>query len=160
MIGLCNQWVVKPSSIGFLIAQVGAHANLKYAAHLQPLGLSPALAATLRVLESRDGINQQALAAKVQSHPSRLVAIVDELTSRGLVLRKVSAVDRRAHAVHLTAKGRDCLLRLSTVGQEFQQALCAPLRADERRILGELLWRIAEAEGLEPGIHPGFRNGR
>jgi hypothetical protein len=46
---------------------------------------------------------------------------------------------------------------IGRVAREHQQALCAALSAEEREQLAGMLLRIAEQQGLRPGVHPGFR---
>jgi DNA-binding MarR family transcriptional regulator len=46
------------------------------------------------------------LATALGTLPSRLVAIVDELESKGLLERRPHESDRRSYALHLTEKGK------------------------------------------------------
>jgi DNA-binding MarR family transcriptional regulator len=89
-------------------------------------------------------------------HPSRLVAIIDDLESRGLVERGESDEDRRTYALHLTAKGKTALAEIGRLARDHEALLCAALDDQERAMLAELLARIAEEQGLTPQVHPGF----
>src|SRR5205807_2586245 len=84
----------------FLLAQVGAHAAARFAARLAELTLVPAHAGIFRILSATPGISQQELAAALGTVPSRLVALIDELESRGLVQRREHETDRRSYALH------------------------------------------------------------
>ena len=88
--------------------------------------------------------------------PSRLVALIDELEHRGLVERRDQPSDRRRYALHLTPKGHDTLKRIGQIARAHQLALCAALSDREREQLANLLQRIADDQGLRPGVHPGF----
>jgi DNA-binding PadR family transcriptional regulator len=88
--------------------------------------------------------------------PSRLVALLDELEERGLVERRDTPEDRRAHSLHLTRKGHDTLTAIGKVARAHDDAVCSALSADERATLGALLRRISEEQGLTPAVHPGF----
>jgi DNA-binding MarR family transcriptional regulator len=145
------------TSVGFLLTQVGAHANHLLAERLEPTKLTPAHAGSLWAVEANEGISQQVLAERLGSHPSRIVALIDDLQTLGLVERKQSETDRRTHALHLTAKGRGMVRTLGKIAREQQDALCSPLTERERVQLAALLQRIADAQGLMPGVHPGFR---
>ena len=145
------------SQPAFLLAQVGAHAAAKFAERLAVLQLVPPDAGILRLLGRASGISQQELSARLGIHPSRLVAILDELENRKLVQRKPNALDRRQYELHLTVKGREVLAEVGSIAREHQEVLCASLTAAEREKLGELLQRIAEEQGLTPGVHPGYR---
>jgi DNA-binding MarR family transcriptional regulator len=144
-------------SAAWLLAQVGAHAAAQFARRLSALGLEPPHAGILRIVSSSGGISQQALANRLDIFPSRLVALVDDLEGRGLLERRSNAEDRRTYALQLTDKGRKTLESIGRVAREHDEALCAALTAAERERLAALLLRIAEQQGLKPGVHPGFR---
>lgn len=143
-------------SPAFLLAQVGAHAAARFAERLAPLGLTPAHAGSLRIIAAADGASQQEVATRLGMFPSRLVALVDELQERGLVERVENSRDRRTYALRLTGEGRDVLERIGRVAREHQESLLASLSAEERDRLAALLRQIAEQQGLQPGVHPGF----
>src|SRR5262245_41954334 len=143
-------------SPAFLLAQVGGHAAARFAERLRALSLVPADAGILRIVQATEGISQQALGTELSVAPSRLVALIDDLERRGLVERRDQPSDRRSFALHLTSKGRDVLKRIAQVAREHQQALCAALSDNEREQLAKLLKRIADEQGLRPGVHPGF----
>lgn len=141
----------------FLLAQIGAHAASRFAERLATLHLSPPDAGILRLLRMAPGISQQELSTKLQIHPSRLVAILDNLEKRKLVERKPNPQDRRLYSLHLTKDGSEILERIGKVAREHQEALLSILSVDERGKLTELLRRIANAHGLTPGVHPGYQ---
>lgn len=141
----------------FLLAQVGAHAASKFAERMGTLGLTPPDAGILRLLRLTAGLSQQELAAKLGIHPSRLVALLDELERKGLVERKSNPDDRRQYSLHLTEKGTKTLEEIGHVAQQHQEALCAALSLEERDKLAELLRKIADQQGLSPMVHPGYR---
>jgi DNA-binding MarR family transcriptional regulator len=145
-----------PRSNAFLLAQLGAHAASKFAERLRKLGLAPPHAGTLRIIHASAGISQQALSAVLGLPPSRLVALLDELEERGLVERRSSEEDRRVYALHLTRKGSGLLDGIAKLAREHDDAMCKALSAEERETLGGLLRRIADQQGLTPGVHPGF----
>ena len=144
-------------SLAFLLSQVGAHSAARFAGRLAPLQLAPAHAGILHVLRQADGLSQQALGEKLGVFPSRLVELLDGLEERGLVERRASPTDRRRHALYLTEKGREMLRQIDRVAGEHQDALCAALTEPERAQLAALLRRIADEQGLTPGVHPGYR---
>lgn len=141
----------------FLLAQVGAHAATLFAERLGTLHLSPPDAGILRLLRKAAGISQQELSARLRIHPSRLVAILDNLEKRKLVERKANPEDRRLYSLHLTKDGGETLERIGKVAREHQEALLSTLSGEERGKLTELLHRIADAHGLTSGVHPGYQ---
>jgi DNA-binding MarR family transcriptional regulator len=144
-------------SPAFLLAQVGAHASAQFAERLAQLELAPPHAGILRLLHSTPGLSQQRLAEILSIHPSRLVAIIDELENRKLVVRRENADDRRSHSLHLTERGTSTLADIGRVAKEHGAALCAALQPEERDELARLLALIANQQGLTPGVHPGYR---
>ena len=144
-------------STAFLLAQVGGQAAVRYAERLAPLGLSPPQSGMLRVIGRSAGISQKALAEALSILPSRLVVLVDELEAMGLVQRRDSADDRRVYELHLSEKGRRALEAVGRVARAHDDAFLAPLTEEERGQLFALLARLADKEGLTPGVHPGFR---
>ena len=145
------------AGLAFLLSQVGSHSAARFAERLEPLGFKPPHVGILRVIGQSDGLSQQSLGEKLGLFPSRLVALIDDLERPGLVERRNSPADRRSHALYLTEAGRQALETMGRVTREHQASLCAALDDSERARLAELLRRIADEQGLAPGVHPGFR---
>jgi DNA-binding MarR family transcriptional regulator len=143
--------------LAFLLSQVGSHSSARFAVRLEPLGLKPPHAGILRVVQQADGLSQQALAERLGMFPSRLVGLIDELERRGLVERRNSPADRRSYALFLTGAGREVMERIDDVSREHQASICGALDDVERAQLAGFLRRIANEQGLTPGVHPGFR---
>jgi DNA-binding MarR family transcriptional regulator len=143
-------------SLPFLLAQVGAHAAMKFAERLERLGLSPPHAGLLGMLRRSGGQSQQDVAEALGMHPSRMVALVDELESKGLIERRANPDDRRVYALFLTPAGEKALRDIGRVNAEHLEALCEALDTGERVELASLLSRIARQQGLRAGVHPGF----
>ena len=141
----------------FLLAQLGAHAASQFAERLGVLELTPADAGILRLLGAEAGLSQQELAARLQIHPSRLVAILDNLEKRGFVERRANLDDRRLYSLHLTQAGGEALQKIGSVARKHQDALLSSISLEERNTLATLLLRIADQQGLARGIHPGYQ---
>jgi DNA-binding MarR family transcriptional regulator len=141
----------------FLLAQVGAHAASRFAERLDALQLSPPDAGVLRLLRISAGISQQELAARLRIHPSRLVAIVDNLEKRKFVERKVNPDDRRLYSLQLTSSGVEILGQIGKVAREHQDSLLSALSSEERVELALLLHKVADEQGLARGVHPGYQ---
>ena len=146
----------KPTGAGFLLAQVGAHGATRFAQRLVPLGLTPPQAGIVRAISTEPGRSQNALAEQLGLHPSRLVTLIDDLERAGFVERRRSVHDRRHSALYLTDQAPRMLTDLRQAAARHEADLCAALDADERVQLAALLRRIADQQGLTPGVHPGF----
>jgi DNA-binding MarR family transcriptional regulator len=140
----------------FLLAQVGAHAARQFAERLSPLKLTPPHAGILRRLALSSGISQRELATQLGMHASRLVGVVDEMESLGLVVREANTDDRRTYSLQITPKGRETMKEVGRVSYQHNEALQAALSPEEREVLTSLLQRIADQQGLSRGVHPGY----
>lgn len=145
-----------PVGVAFLLAQLGAHGAARFADRLGELRLGPAHAGVLRLVAAEPDLNQRALAARLHAMPSRVVALVDELEARGLLTRRRREADRRSHALQLTDAGRDTLASLRRIATAHEAEITAALTPDERERLAGLLRRLVDANGLTPGVHPGY----
>lgn len=145
-----------PSSLSFLLSQVGIYVSQRFARRLAELDLQPPLFRILNLVDAAEGLSQHAIGEAIQVPPSRMVALVDELEERGLLVRRPHPRDRRIRTLHLTAKGRRLLGRGREVAAEHERELTRGMSAAERRRLTELLARIVEEQGIGGGIHPGL----
>jgi DNA-binding MarR family transcriptional regulator len=146
-----------PRGVGFLLAQIGAHAASKFGQRLEALNLTPPQAGILGILGKESGLSQQALADLLGMFPSRLVAVLDDMQRAGLVERRPHPGDRRVSALHLTVAGKKASQGVARVARQHGDELCAALTPREREVLEKFLIRIAEEQKLRPGIHPGYR---
>ncbi|MBO0840096.1 MAG: MarR family transcriptional regulator [Sciscionella sp.] len=141
-----------------MLTQLGTHAQQRFAEHIGKLKLTPPQVGLLRAIATEPGRSQQQLASFLGTPPTRLVAMVDELERRDLVLRKRNPDDRRLYALHLTAAGKRMMGRIAEVGTAHEDAILDGLSAAERQRLHELLARIAVTQGLAADVHPGYRD--
>jgi DNA-binding MarR family transcriptional regulator len=145
-------------SAAFLLAQLGAYASGQFAKRLEPLGFTPAHAGIFRIIAAIPGLSQQELAAKLGMYASRLVAVIDDLEKRGFIERQPSNTDRRLYALHLTKAGKEQLAGIGAIAREHGRDLLDGLSDEERSTLTALLERVAKKQGLQEGVHPGYRN--
>ncbi len=143
--------------VAFLLAQLGEHAAQAFAHRVAELDLTPAQAGLLRAVSLTPGQHQQELARQLGMSPSRFVAFVDALESRGLVERRRNPKDRRFQALYLAPDGEKLMRALGTAALAHEEALCEGLDGAERQTLATLLRRVAQAQQLTAGVHPGYR---
>jgi DNA-binding MarR family transcriptional regulator len=146
-------------SVGFMLSTLGHAVSRRFVHALQPLELHPREFAVLRAVQANNGQSQQALAARLHILPSRMVAIVDELESRGLVERRPDPGDRRVRALYVTTRGQTLLEDAFALVVENERAIIDVLDTDERAQLLVLLNRIAGRLGLPTDIHSALRDG-
>jgi DNA-binding MarR family transcriptional regulator len=137
--------------IGFALrlAQLAVFKDL--IACLKPYALRPAEYSVLVVVNSNPGLRQLALGAILSVQGPNLVTMVDQLEARNLILRRQVPEDRRAHALHLTAKGRSLLRQAKTAHAGHQTRLSRCLGQTSALDLIAILNRIAAAETWTSG---------
>jgi DNA-binding MarR family transcriptional regulator len=145
-----------PSSIGFLLSQVGTYAARRFAQRIAEVDLHPPLFRVLNVVDAAEGQSQRAIGEAIGAPPSRMVAIVDELEQRGLVERRPHPSDRRIRALYLTADGRKLLARGRRIATEHEEKLMRGMTEADRRRLIALLQKVVDEQGMGRGVHPGL----
>ena len=146
------------ANIAFLLAQLGAYAAERFGERAAALDFTRPQAGLLRLISREPGLSQQAVARRLGTPPSRLVALVDGLEQRGLIERRRNPGDRRNYALHLTAAGEQAMAALGQAAFDHEETISAPLTGADRAQLSKLLAKLAAAHGLTPGVHPGYRN--
>src|SRR5262249_40073556 len=112
-----------------MLSTLGHAISRRFMNALQPLELHPREFAVLRVVKANDGRSQQMLAARLHTPPSRMVAIVDELESRGLIERRPSPDDRRVRTLYVTKRGQSMLEDAFAVAVEHERSISEVLNA-------------------------------
>lgn len=145
-----------PSTLAFLLSQVGLHASRQFAERIAEVGLHPALFRVLNLVDAAEGQSQQAIGEAIEVPPSRMVGLVDELEQLGLVERRPHPTDRRVRALYLTAKGRETLERGREIARTHERDLTKGMPAADRKRLTEYLQKIVDEQTIGRGIHPGM----
>jgi DNA-binding MarR family transcriptional regulator len=146
-------------SVGFMLSTLGHAVSRRFIHALQPLELHPREFAVLRAVRANDGQSQQTLAERLRIPPSRMVAIVDELESRGLIERRPDPHDRRVRALYVTTSGQMLLQDAFNLVVQHERAISKVLTVNERAELLALLNRIAGHLGLAADVHSALRDG-
>jgi DNA-binding MarR family transcriptional regulator len=145
-----------PSTLAFLLSQVGIHASKRFAERIATVGLNPPLFRVLNLVDAAEGKSQQAIGAAIEVPASRMVSLVDELEQRGLVERRPDPADRRVRALYLTSKGRQTLARGRKIAREHEEELTRGLAAADRKRLVDLLQKMVDQQAIGKGVHPGL----
>jgi DNA-binding MarR family transcriptional regulator len=146
-----------PSTLAFLLSQVGSHASKRFAQRIAAIGLTPPLFRLLNLVDAAEGESQHAIGEAIDVPASRMVGLVDDLEQLGLVERRPHPEDRRVRALHLTPEGRRQLARGRKVAREHEEVLAGGLSEAERRELVGLLRKLVDSQGIGAGVHPALR---
>ena len=110
------------------------------AERLAPLGLTPAQERALRVIaRGEEPPRMTEIADRLGIVPRSLTTVVDALEEAGLVRREVDPRNRRAILLHLTDRGVAVRDDLREARRRATEELFAPLSADQRKNLIDLL---------------------
>jgi DNA-binding MarR family transcriptional regulator len=145
-----------PSTLAFLLSQVGIHASRRFAERISEAGLNPPLFRVLNLVDAAEGRSQQAIGAAIEVPAPRMVALVDELEERGLVERRPDPKDRRVRALYLTRKGRAALARGREIARRHEEELTRGMAVADRERLVGLLQKIVDEQAIGRGVHPGL----
>jgi DNA-binding MarR family transcriptional regulator len=129
--------------IGYLLSAAHRNSRERLDTVLAPLGLDVHSFAALIVLSELAPCSQQRLAEEMDLSGTMIVQVVDALEEAGFVERRRNSEDRRANALHLTARGQKTLgmampARMKTMG-EFTAALGEGEEAELCELLRALL---------------------
>lgn len=145
-----------PSTLAFLLSQVGIHASKRFAERIAEADLNPPLFRVLNLVAAAEGRSQQAIAAAIEIPPSRMVALVDEAERRGLVERRPDPKDRRVRALFLTPEGKPCLAQGRKIARQHEEELTRGMKPADRKRLVDLLQKIVDEQAIGKGVHPGL----
>jgi DNA-binding MarR family transcriptional regulator len=130
-------------SSGFLLARLGLGFKTRAIAKVEEAGYELYDYSVLAILAEGQRQTQSAIADALGLDPSRLVALLDSLEDRGLVARQRDPLDRRRHVVSITLEGEQEHARLRAISRQVEDEYLAPLDEDSRRVLHDLLLRLA-----------------
>jgi DNA-binding MarR family transcriptional regulator len=115
-----------------------------HTSRLAPVGVTPAQAQILRVLDHARRHGEQPprmadLAERLDVVPRAVTTLVDAVEEAGYARRAQDPANRRVTRVTLTDAGRDVLARLRLARREAAEELLAPLDPPQREALTALL---------------------
>lgn len=104
--------------------------------------LTPVQYAALVTIMLNPGTDQATLAGLIAYDRTTIGGVVDRLAQKGLVARKVSDRDRRAHVLHVTGEGRETVRGIEPAVLSAQRTI---LRGLDEREAAELLRLLHKA---------------
>lgn len=136
-----------PNLIGFNLrcAQLTLFQHFNYTVGKDTI--SPPQFGTLLLIEANPGLSQSAVAEALRFDRSTLVQIIDRLESKNLVVREVSARDRRSHALRLTEQGQAVLEDLKKATQKHEVEIMRGMTQEEKAELIRLLTILHSPQG-------------
>ena len=129
-----------PAQLADLLHRLTRRLRRAQAERLAPLGLTPAQERALRMItRSEEPLRMAELADHLGIVPRSVTTVVDALEEAGLVRREIDPHNRRAIRLHLTDRGVAVREEMREARRREQVFGSAPLAAEDRKALGELL---------------------
>jgi DNA-binding MarR family transcriptional regulator len=131
------------SSPVFLLKRLGMKAKEESHAAYTDAGVHPYHYAILATLAEGERETQGAIADALDYDRGQLVGLLDEMEEAGLVERRRDREDRRRQIVVVTPAGRKMLVKMRAIAKQLDDEFLAPLTAEQRRQLQQLLFALA-----------------
>jgi len=131
-----------PGLIGYQLRLTQLAIFGDFAAELKEFDISPGRFGVLVLISANPGMTQSLLAEATQLDRSTMVAVIDQLESRGLVERRASPTDRRSNALMLTAEGEKLLRQLKRRVKQHEARIAKTMTSAETASFIALLSRI------------------
>lgn len=133
----------EPAALADQIQRLMRRLRRAQADALAPLGLTPAQERALsRIARSPEPLRMTQLAEHLGIVPRSATTVVDALEEAGLVRREIDPANRRAILLHLTDHGKSVGDDMRAARRRAAGELFAPLTPEDRRVLGDILWRM------------------
>lgn len=129
--------------VGFLLRRAYQRASANLTEKIGAFELTPPQFATLARLHERGPLSQNQLGRLVAMEPANIRDVVQRLKKRGFVATERDGADGRLLVVRLTRAGAALVRRLLPVEVACTARTLAPLNPAERRVLYDLLRRLA-----------------
>ena len=128
---------------GFLLGRLGTTMKSEAMEAFEREGFSAYHYSILALLDEGARTTQAGIADALGMDASMLVSLLDGLEDRGHIERKRDPKDRRRQTVTMTAAGRRQLAAFRKLVVRLEDEFLAPLSAEERQELHDLLLRVA-----------------
>ncbi|MEA2919636.1 MAG: MarR family transcriptional regulator, lower aerobic nicotinate degradation pathway regulator [Bradyrhizobium sp.] len=131
--------------VGFLLRRAYQRASSNLVERIGPYDLTAPQFATLARLYERGTLSQNLLGRLVAMEPANIRDVVLRLKKRRLIMTRRAPEDGRLILVSLTPAGLSLVEKLLPIEIECTSRTLAALNANEKRLLYDLLGRLADS---------------
>jgi MarR family transcriptional regulator for hemolysin len=128
--------------LAFLLVDAGRKLNDTYDLHMKPLGLTRSQWRVMAYVSRYPGISQSELAENIELSRMAITGLLDRMSNKGLVDRRLVESDRRVRAVFLSEKGQALIKHMNSTAVQVLQQIFANTTNKDREQLRELLETI------------------
>ena len=130
---------------GHLIRRAHQTSMAIFAQEMAQFDVTAVQFAILQVLLDSPGADQVTVAQLVAFDAATSGSVIGRLEARGWLRKELDVQDKRRKLLWLTSEGRAAALKMKRPVQKVQDKLLAPLNAQERLHLMDLLARVSDA---------------
>jgi DNA-binding MarR family transcriptional regulator len=134
---------ILPELLGYHLRRAQLAVFADFARSMTGVDLTPGQFGVLARISANPGLTQSALGRAVGIERSTVVAVIDRLEKRGLVVRGEAEGDRRANALALSAEGQKLLRETTRRVRLHERRIARGLTPAETKLLIGLLRRVA-----------------
>ena len=133
---------VLPTLIGYNLRRAQLKVFQNFQSTMSPFDLTPGQFGVLTLINENEGLSQSDLGTALGIDRSTMVAVIDRLEGRDLVVRGPSPSDRRSYALRLSAHGKKVMADILPRLREHEAAIAGALSESEQATLISLLRRV------------------
>ena len=131
--------------LGYRLRRAQGAMHRHFMAAIADLELTQKQVATMWLIDGNSGVSQVSVAAALGMDRATMMAIVDRLEERGLVIRKRSNADRRRQELYLTPAGQSTLRKAKNRIAKHEERFRSLLTAAELEALLATLQQLQDA---------------
>jgi len=135
-----------PELLGYQLRRAQVAVFQHFSESMGALDITPGQFGMLAVINSNPGLSQTQLGNALGIDRSTVVAMIDRLEARELVIRATAPNDRRSHALRLSEQGAALFERLQKMVRAHERHISHALSPDDQRLLIRLLGRVGRPE--------------
>ncbi len=132
--------------LNFLVRRMHQTADALFLEEAGGFDITPVQMASLRAIQARPGVDQLRLAHAIKLDRNTIAGVVRRLQQKKLIVRRQNASDRRANLLFVTPAGEKLLAELLPAVDRAQKRMLGPLKADERKLLLDLIVRVVNQD--------------
>lgn len=130
------------SKIGYQLRMVDRMMSRDF---VNDVGLTQVQYSVYSLVATNENLSQVEVGESLDMDRASTMAIVNKLETAGLIERRVSAVDKRMHALQLTEAGKKGFPAINRKVIEHEKKFQDRLTASEQAVFFKCLWKIRNA---------------
>jgi len=130
--------------VGYQLRMAYVAVRRHFETAMERLDLTQKQTGVLWLIEANGGVSQIALANELGMDRASMMAIVDRLEERGLIVRKRSAEDGRRQELYVTARGRKVLSQAKSAIHNHEKWIATRFNSKDLHALVSGLKRLSQ----------------